>query len=165
MALPGYAEYVARRKAGTSRRAGAGSKARRRARADITAAEQALGVRLPDDYRKFLLKRGETELLVRLPESSSELRFYAPDDLAKQLHSLLGFIAYSDDEVEEACTYFRKRVRGVAEASRCRLPSRRSSAAACCSTSSPANVSANAFNGTMTARGSWSSSSHLSTPH
>jgi len=108
MALPGYAEYVARRKAGTSKKGWRWKQGTPASEADITAAEQALGVRLPDDYRKFLLKRGETELLVRLPESSSELRFYTPDDLAKQLHNLLGFIAYSDDEVEEACTYFRK---------------------------------------------------------
>ncbi|MGY8633046.1 SMI1/KNR4 family protein [Bradyrhizobium sp. 14AA] len=108
MALPGYAEYEARRKAKKSAKGWRWKRGTPASEADVNAAEQALGVRLPDDYRKFLLARGEVELLVRLPESSSELRFYAPGELATQLRNVLDFIAYSEDELEEACAYFRK---------------------------------------------------------
>lgn len=107
IAFPGYAEYESRRKAGSARgwRWRPGTPA---SEADVSAAQRALGVRLPDDYRDFLLTRGETELLVRLPESSSELRFYGPDELATQHRSLLDFIAYSEEVLEEACAHFRK---------------------------------------------------------
>ncbi|WP_028133676.1 SMI1/KNR4 family protein [Bradyrhizobium japonicum] len=108
MGFPGYAEYESRRKAGTSAKGWRWKPGAPASEADVSAAEQALGVRLPDDYRNFLLTRGETELLVRLPESSSELRFYAPGELATQLRNVLDFIAHSDDELEEACAYFRK---------------------------------------------------------
>jgi len=108
MAFPGYEAYAAQRKAGTSAKGWRWKPGTPASEADVSKAEQALGVRLPDDYRKFLLTRGETELLVRLPESSSELRFYAPDELATQLRNVLDFIAHSEDELEEACAYFRK---------------------------------------------------------
>ncbi|AHY55488.1 SMI1/KNR4 family protein [Bradyrhizobium japonicum] len=108
MAFPGYAEYEAQRKAATSSKGWRWKPGTPASEADVSKAEQALGVRLPDDYRKFLLTRGETELLVRLPESSSELRFYAPDELATQLRNVLDFIAHSEDELEEACAYFRQ---------------------------------------------------------
>lgn len=108
MAFPGYAEYEAKRKAGTSKKGWRWKPRKPASEADVKAAEQALGVQLPDDYRKFLLTRGETELLVRLSESSSELRFYAPDELATQRRNLLDFIAHSEDELAEACAYFRK---------------------------------------------------------
>ncbi|MET4172957.1 hypothetical protein ABIB99_004050 [Bradyrhizobium sp. LA6.1] len=106
--FPGYAEYEARRKAGTTAKGWRWKPGTPASEADVSAAEQAIDVKLPDDYRNFLLSRGETELLVRLPESSSELRFYAPDELATQLRNVLDFIAHSEDELEEACAYFRK---------------------------------------------------------
>jgi len=108
MAFPGYAEYEARRKATKSAKGWRWKRGTPASKADVSAAEETLGVRLPDDYRNFLLKRGETELLVRLPESSSELRFYAPSELATQQRNVLDFIAHSEDELEEACAYFRK---------------------------------------------------------
>ena len=108
MAFPGYEEYAARRRSDTSAKGWRWKPGTPAHEADIGKAEQALGIRLPDDYRSFLLTRGATELLVRLPESSSELRFYAPDELATQLRNLLDFIAHSEDELEEACAYFRK---------------------------------------------------------
>ncbi|MCP3374806.1 SMI1/KNR4 family protein [Bradyrhizobium cajani] len=108
MAFPGYAEYEAQRRTGTSAKGWRWKVGTPASEADVSAAEQALGVRLPDDYRNFLLTRGETELLVRLPESSSELRFYAPGDLATQQRNVMDFIAHSEDEIEEACAYFRK---------------------------------------------------------
>ncbi|RZN12607.1 SMI1/KNR4 family protein [Bradyrhizobium genosp. SA-3] len=108
MALPGYAEYEARRKASKSAKGWRWKRGKPASEADVKAAEQGLGIRLPDDYRKFLLTRGETELLVRLPESSSELRFYAPGELATQQRNVLDFIAHSEQELEEACAYFRK---------------------------------------------------------
>ncbi|MBW7973349.1 SMI1/KNR4 family protein [Bradyrhizobium sp. BR 10289] len=108
MALPGYAEYVARRKASKSAKGWRWKRGKPASEAEISAAEQALDTRLPDDYRGFLLKRGESELLVRLPEASSELRFYAPGELARQRRNVLDFIAHSEDELAEACAYFRK---------------------------------------------------------
>lgn len=108
MAFPGYEDYEAQRKAGTSSKGWRWKPGTPASEADVSKVEQVLGVRLPDDYRKFLLTRGETELLVRLPESSSELRFYAPDELATQLRNVLDFIAHSEDEFEEACAYFRQ---------------------------------------------------------
>ena len=108
MAFPGYGEYEAQRKAGTSAKGWRWKPGTPARKADVSAAEQALGVRLPGDYRNFLLTHGETELLVRLPESSSELRFYAPAELAAQQRNVLDFIAHSEDEIEEACAYFRK---------------------------------------------------------
>lgn len=108
LAFPGYEEYEARRKAGTSAKGWRWKPGSPASEAELSAAEQALGARLPDDYRNFLLTRGETELLVRLPKSSSELRFYAPAELTTQLRNVLDFIAHSDDELEEACAYFRK---------------------------------------------------------
>lgn len=108
MAFPGYADYEARRKAGASATGWRWRPGTPASEAAIRAAEQALGIRLPDDYRDFLLTRGETELLVRLPTSSSELRFYAPDELARQQHNFMNFIAHSKDELEEACAYFRE---------------------------------------------------------
>jgi hypothetical protein len=108
MAFPGYAEYEARRNAGRSAKGWRWKPGIPASEADVSAAEQALGARLPDDYRNFLLTRGEAELLVRLPKSSSELRFYAPGELAAQLRNVLDFIAYSEDELKEACAYFRK---------------------------------------------------------
>lgn len=108
MAFPGYEDYEAQRKAGTSSKGWRWKPGTPASEADVSKAEQVLGIRLPDDYRNFLLTRGETELLVRLPESSSELRFYAPDELATQLRNVLDFIAHSEDELEEACAYFRQ---------------------------------------------------------
>lgn len=108
MALPGYAEYVARRKAGKSAKGWRWKRGTPASEAGVKAAEHALGAPLPRDYRKFLLKRGETELLVRLPESSSELRFYPPGELATQQRNILNFIAASEHELERACAYFRK---------------------------------------------------------
>jgi hypothetical protein len=107
MAFPGYAEYAARRKQGSSAKGWRWKPGTPASEADVSAAEQTLGVRLPDDYRAFLLTRGETELLVRLPESSSELRFYAPDELATRQRNVFDFIAHSEDEFEQACAYFR----------------------------------------------------------
>ncbi|MBR1089001.1 SMI1/KNR4 family protein [Bradyrhizobium manausense] len=108
MASDGYAEYEAKRKAGTSAKGWRWKPGIPASESAVRAAEQALGTRLPDAYRNFLLTRGETELLVRLPESSSELRFYGPDKLATQQRNLLDFIASSEDELEDACAYFRK---------------------------------------------------------
>lgn len=108
VAFDGYAEYEARRKSDTSAmgwRWRPGTPARE---ADLRQAEDALGAKLPADYRNFLLTRGETELLVRLPDSSSELRFYAPADLVIQQRNVFDFIAHSEEEFEEACAYFRE---------------------------------------------------------
>ncbi|MGY8665873.1 SMI1/KNR4 family protein [Bradyrhizobium sp. UFLA05-109] len=108
MSFPDYADYEARRKAGTSAKGWRWKPGTPASDAEIGRTEQELGVQLPDDYRNFLLTRGETELLVRLPESSSELRFHAPDELTTQQRNVLNFIAHSEDELEDACDYFRK---------------------------------------------------------
>ncbi|MGY8676750.1 SMI1/KNR4 family protein [Bradyrhizobium sp. UFLA05-153] len=131
MALPGYADYEARRKADANEqwRWKAAEPAREE---EVRKAETELGLQLPDDYRKFLLSRGETELLVRLPEDSAELRFYRPADLATQRSNILSFVSFADaEQLEEAVAHFRAEygvslrhllpVAEPAQASRCLL--------------------------------------------
>ena len=108
MACDGYAAYEARRKSDTSAKGWRWRPGTPAGEANLCQAEDALGAKLPDDYRNFLLTRGETDLLVRLPDSSSELRFYAPADLVMQQRNVFDFIARSDEEFEEACAYFRE---------------------------------------------------------
>ncbi|MCP3474368.1 SMI1/KNR4 family protein [Bradyrhizobium sp. CCGUVB1N3] len=131
MALPGYAAYEAGRKAGANGqwRWKAAEAAREE---EVRKAEAELGLQLPDDYRKFLLTRGETELLVRLPEHSAELRFHRPADLATERNNILDFVSFSDAErLEKAVIHFREEygvslrhllpVAEPAQASRCLL--------------------------------------------
>ena len=75
---------------------------------DVDEAERQLGAKLPGDYRKFLTTHGETELLIRLPEHSSELRFYKPAELAMQRDNLFKFITLREKNHEKVAAYFRK---------------------------------------------------------
>jgi SMI1-KNR4 cell-wall len=108
MALPAYADYVEQRqkKAKSDKGWRWGTK-KPASDADLAEAEQALGGNLPDDYRKFLTTYGSTELLVRLPDDSAELRFYEPSKLATQRKDLIKFITRVNKE-EEARAYFRE---------------------------------------------------------
>jgi hypothetical protein len=73
------------------------------------AGEQArCGAKLPGDYREFLTTYGETELLVRLPDDSGELRFYKPSELATQRDNLFTFITRTNKNHEKVSAYFRE---------------------------------------------------------
>ncbi|CAN7629069.1 SMI1/KNR4 family protein [Bradyrhizobium sp. LjRoot220] len=105
--MPAYADYVARRKRiSTSDKAWRWHTKNPASEDDLRKVEEALGTRLPKDYREFLAKRGESELQVRLPKDSAELCFYRPAELATQRENLFDFIAR--DEKDEADAYFRE---------------------------------------------------------
>jgi len=109
MALPAYADYVARRKHKPKSDRGWRWKAKQPAREeDLRQAEVELGVGLPDDYRKFLATYGHTELWVRLPEKSGELCFYRPTELATQRSNLFDFIAIGEQDHDKVDDYFRE---------------------------------------------------------
>jgi hypothetical protein len=80
---------------------------------DLQRAEQELDAKLPKDYRKFLLKHGESELQLRLPEHSAELCFYRPTELATQRKNLFAYISRFEDDREKVDAYFREQY-GVA---------------------------------------------------
>jgi hypothetical protein len=108
-ALPAYAEYVARRRRKPKTDKGWRWKAKQPAsEKDVQQAEAQLGTKLPADYRKFLTTFGSTELGVRLPEHSAELRFYKPSELATQRDNLFKFIIRTEKNPEKASAYFRK---------------------------------------------------------
>jgi hypothetical protein len=108
-ALPAYAEYQARRKRKPKSDTGWRWKAKQPAsEKDVDAAEVLLGAKLPAGYRKFLTTFGSTELGVRLPEHSGELRFYKPSELATQRDNLFKFITRTEKTPEKASAYFRK---------------------------------------------------------
>ena len=75
---------------------------------DVDEAERQLGAKLPGDYREFLTTYGETELLVRLPDDSGELRFYKPLELATQRDNLFKFITRTEKNHEKVSAYFRE---------------------------------------------------------
>lgn len=109
MALPAYAEYVERRKRKPKSDKGWRWKAKMPVSdADLRQAEAELGARLPEDYRKFLATVGPTELLIRLPEHSGELRFYRPSELATQRRNLFDFIALRKQDPEKISAHFRE---------------------------------------------------------
>jgi hypothetical protein len=123
-ALPAYAQYQARRKRKPKSDTGWRWKAKQPAsEKDVHAAEVLLGAKLPADYRKFLTTFGPTELGVRLPEHSGELRFYKPSELPTQRDNLFKFITRTEKNLEKASAYFRKEWR-VAARSRARRRAR-----------------------------------------
>jgi hypothetical protein len=108
MALPAYAEYVARRKAKPKSDKGwRWATKKPDSTDDVQAAEKDLGMTLPRDYRKFLMAYGQTELQVRLPEHSGELCFYRASDLEKQRKNVFDFITMTDEDLSEVVPYFR----------------------------------------------------------
>ncbi len=114
MALPAYADSVARRKRKPKSTKGWRWKAKQPAgEDDLRRAETELGTNLPRDYRKFLATYGQTELWVRLPEHSGELCFYRPTELAAQRNNLFGFISLTEKDPDKVDAYFREQY-GVA---------------------------------------------------
>jgi hypothetical protein len=109
MAHPDYPGYLARRKGQSEKSKGWRWKAKNPASEnDVRNAEAALGAKLPEDYRKFLLSRGETELLVRLPDDSAELKFYPCSDLLPQRDSLVAYICRIEKNRDKVAAYFRE---------------------------------------------------------
>lgn len=109
IALPAYADYVAQRKRKSKSDKGWRWHTRKPvSEDDLRQAEHELDAKLPKDYRKFLLKHGESELQVRLPEDSAELCFYRPTELATQRKNLFNFIARHEDDPAAVDTYFRE---------------------------------------------------------
>lgn len=107
-ALPAYADYVARRKRKPKSDKGWRWKAKQPAGEDaLRQVEAELGVKLPNDYRKFLATYGHTELWVRLPENSGELCFYRPTELATQRNNLFDFISITEKDRDKIDAYFR----------------------------------------------------------
>lgn len=72
----------------------------------IAKAEDALGAKFPDDYRKFLQERGKCELFVRLPRQDSRLKFFAPGKIARSRERFIKFITITESE-EQATQEFR----------------------------------------------------------
>jgi hypothetical protein len=106
---PAYAEYLARRKRKSKSGKGWRWGVKRPAtKAELDNAESRLGAELPADYRKFLSKFGASELQVRLPEDSNELRFLAPSELGEQRDNLFNFIARTEENPETVVHYFRE---------------------------------------------------------
>ncbi|MGE9009247.1 SMI1/KNR4 family protein [Leptospira interrogans] len=109
LALPAYADYVARRKRKPKSDKGWRWHTRKPAsESDVLQAEQALGATLPKDYRKFLTTYGATELQVRLPEQSAELCFYRPTELATQRSNVFNYITRFEKDPEKVDAYFRE---------------------------------------------------------
>jgi SMI1 / KNR4 family (SUKH-1) len=108
-ALPAYADYVERRRKKPKFDKGWRWKAKKPANeAELRTAEEELGATLPDDYREFLATFGPTELLVRLPDKSSELNFYKPTELVTQRDNVFNYIIRSEKDPEVAGAYFRE---------------------------------------------------------
>jgi SMI1 / KNR4 family (SUKH-1) len=108
-ALPAYADYVAQRKKKPKSDKGWRWKAKQPASDDdLRQSEVDLGAALPKDYRKFLSTYGQTELWVRLPEHSGELRFYRPSELVTQRKNLFDFISMTEKNPDKVAAYFRK---------------------------------------------------------
>jgi hypothetical protein len=108
-ALPAYAEYVAARK--RKKKSGKGWRWSGKApatEAELRDAEAQLGSTLPKDYRKFLATTGASELCVRLPDHSGELRFYRPSELATQRDNLVNFIMLTEKDEAKVGDYFRQ---------------------------------------------------------
>jgi hypothetical protein len=109
IALPAYAEYAARRQKKPKSDKGWRWKAKKPAdEAELRTAEEELGATLPHDHRKLLTTFGPTELLVRLPDHSSELCFYKPTDLVTQRDNVFKYITRTEKDPEIACAYFRE---------------------------------------------------------
>jgi SMI1 / KNR4 family (SUKH-1) len=108
-ARPAYAKYVARREGKPKTDKGWRWRAKQPAsEADLRKAEQQLGAALPQDYRDFLARFGQTQLEVKLPMLSGELCFHGPADLARQRKYLLDFIMRTEKEPAKVAGYFRR---------------------------------------------------------
>jgi SMI1-KNR4 cell-wall len=76
--------------------------------AELRDAEAQLGAPLPADYRKFLTTTGASELWMRLPGHSGELRFCRPSELATQRDNLVNFIMLTEKDEAKVADYFRQ---------------------------------------------------------
>lgn len=74
--------------------------------ASITAIEQKLNIRYPEDYRQFLQERGESALFVRMPDEDTVLKFANP---LKQVEMRTDFLRFVNRMGEEdAAEAFRE---------------------------------------------------------
>ncbi len=108
-ALPAYKEYLAARKRRKKSAKGWSWSGKAPAsEAELRDAEAQLGSTLPADYRKFLATTGASELRVRLPDHSGELRFYRPSELTTQRDNLVNFIMLTEKDEAKVADYFRR---------------------------------------------------------
>jgi len=108
-AQPAYADYLAARK--RKKKSGKGwrwSGKTPASEAELRDAEAQLGSALPADYRNFLTTTGASELWVRLPGHSGELRFCRPSELATQRDNLVNFILLTEKDEAKVADYFRR---------------------------------------------------------
>ena len=163
IALPAYADYVAGRKRKPKSDRGWRWHTRKPAsESDVLQAEKELGARLPKDYREFLTTYGSTELQVRLPDDLAELCFHRAAELAAQRSNLFNYLTRFEKDPEKVDAYFREQY-GVA--ARDLLPVAAPSQRSRCLV---INLGQGerfgwCFQGTMTARGSWSRARPAST--
>jgi hypothetical protein len=107
-ALPAYEEYLAARKRRKKSKGWRWSGTTPATEAELSEAEAQLGSALPGDYRDFLATTGASELCVRLPGHSGELRFYRPSELATQRDNLVNFIMLTEKDEAKVADYFRQ---------------------------------------------------------
>jgi hypothetical protein len=107
--LPAYADHVARRNKKTRPERGWrwGARSEPASDATVRAVEHKLGIALPEDYRRFLKTARRTELLIRIGDSTTALRFFAASRLGKQRDDLFGFITRTEKSSAKAEAYFR----------------------------------------------------------
>jgi hypothetical protein len=108
--LPSYAAYAAKRAedAAAGRGTWRWSGGRPTDDAAIEAAEGALGVTLPEDYRGFLRERGPCELFARLPTATLTLGFLAADQLRLKREEFIEFVTLTESEASAAGYYHER---------------------------------------------------------
>jgi hypothetical protein len=107
-ALPGYAAYAERRKRGVRPDKGWrwGGRSEPASEVALREAERRLGVALPKDYRRFLETPQRSELLLRIDDRTTTLRFFPAAQLVRQRDALFRHITRTEKPAQ-AEAYFR----------------------------------------------------------
>ncbi|MEB2847783.1 SMI1/KNR4 family protein [Endobacterium cereale] len=108
-ARPSYQAYARYRAADTAARRATWRWSGTSAPADeasIAEAERKMGFRYPEDYRQFLMKRGESTLFVRMPDEDTVLKFAGPAQQIDMRADFLRFVNRMGDE--DAAEAFRE---------------------------------------------------------